>query len=100
MCSSDLKDAFGRKVYVPMNVDIDDQALTQIAERTGGKYYRADSTSTLQRIYSEIDTLEKTTAEVKKFQRYSELFRAFVAAGLAVLLLEILLAHTLWRKLP
>jgi Ca-activated chloride channel family protein len=94
------KDAFGRKVYVPMNVDIDDQALTQIAERTGGKYYRADSTSTLQRIYSEIDTLEKTTAEVKKFQRYSELFRAFVAAGLAVLLLEILLAHTLWRKLP
>lgn len=94
------KDAFGRKIYVPMNVDIDDDALTKIAERTGGKYFRADSTDTLHRIYSEIDRLEKTTVEVKKFQRYQEIFRWFITAGLAVLLLEILLTHTLWRKLP
>lgn len=94
------KDAFGRKIYVPMNVDIDDDALTKIAERTGGKYFRADSTDTLHRIYAEIDRLEKTTVEVKKFQRYQEIFRWFIAAGLAVLLLEILLTHTLWRKLP
>ncbi len=94
------KDAFGRKIYVPMNVDIDDDALTKIAERTGGKYFRADSTDTLLRIYAEIDRLEKTTAEIKKFQRFDEIFHWFIAAGLAVLLLEILLSHTLWRKLP
>ena len=94
------KDAFGRKIYVPMNVDIDDEALTKIAERTGGKYFRADSTDTLNNIYTEIDRLEKTTVEVKKFQRFQEIFRGFLAAGLALLLLEITLAHTLWRKLP
>ena len=49
------KDAFGRKVYVPMNVDIDDQALTQIAERTGGKYYRATNPEQLKEIYQEIE---------------------------------------------
>lgn len=93
-------DPFGRKVYVQMQVDIDDESLTRVATRTGGKYYRADSTDTLRSVYAEIDRLEKTEVEVKKFQRYRELFPWLVLPGLVLLLLEIILANTVWRKLP
>ena len=94
------QDAFGRKVYVNEPVDIDEATLKSIAERTGGKYYRADTTQTLREIYDEIDQLEKTTIEVRKFQRYTELFHWFLIPGLFLLLLEIILANTVWRKLP
>ncbi len=93
-------DPFGRKVYVPMEVDIDEDTLTKIAEKTGGNYFRADNSQTLRNIYSEIDRLEKTEAEVKKFQRYTDLFPWLVIPGLALMLMEIGLGHTVWRKLP
>jgi len=93
-------DAYGRKAYRPQQVDIDEDTLTQIAKRTGGKYYRADKTETLRSVYDEIDRLEKTEVEVKKYQRYSELFPWFALPGLVVLLLEVILNHTVWRKLP
>jgi len=93
-------DAFGRKVYVPVEVDIDEETLTRIAQRTGGKYYRADKTETLQSIYDEIDQLEKTEVEVKKHQRYREVFAWVGLPGLTLLLLEIILNNTVWRKLP
>ena len=67
---------------------------------TGGKYYRADSTETLKHIYAEIDQLEKTEIEVKKYVRRHELFWAFAAAGLALLLVEVTLGNTIWRRLP
>jgi len=59
-------DVFGQVRYVPMQVDIDEELLTKIAESTGGKYFRAVSTDTLRRIYDEIDRMEKTTAEGRK----------------------------------
>ena len=93
-------DAFGRKGYKQQPVDIDEETLTQIAKRTGGKYYRADKTETLRSIYDEIDRLEKTEIEVKKYQRYRELFPLVTLPGLVVLLLEVILNHTVWRKLP
>jgi len=68
-------DEFGRKRYAQRPVDIDEETLKQVAKRTGGKYYRADKTETLRSIYDEIDRLEKTEVEVKKYQRYQELFR-------------------------
>jgi Ca-activated chloride channel homolog len=93
-------DPFGRKVYVQLPVDIDEETLKQIAQKTGGKYYRADKSDTLRAIYADIDRLEKTEAEVKKFQRYRELFDWVVLPGLVLLLLEIILGNTVWRKLP
>ena len=93
-------DAFGRKGYKQQPVDIDEDTLTQIANRTGGKYYRADKTETLRSIYAEIDRLEKTEVEVKKYQRYREMFPWVALPGLVVLLLEVILNHTVWRKLP
>jgi len=94
------RDAFGRKYYVPINVDIDENVLQEIAHRTGGKYYRADKTETLHAIYSEIDRMEKTISEFKKYQRYREVFHWFAGPGLALILVELMLGNTVWRKLP
>jgi len=90
---------FGKR-YVPMEVDIDEDTLTAIAEKTGGKYFRADSTATLGRIYDEIDQFEKTEAVVKKFVQREELFRWAAVPGLLLLLVEVTLANTVWRRLP
>jgi len=95
-----VMDPFGRKVYQAMDVDIDEDTLTKISDKTGGRYFRADSSETLHRIYGEIDRLEKSDAKIKKFQHYDELFGQVVLAGLAVLVLEMILGHTVWRKLP
>ena len=90
---------FGKR-YVMMDVDIDEDTLTAIAEKTGGKYFRADSTATLGKIYDEIDQFEKTEAVVKKFVQREELFRWAAVPGLLLLLIEVTLANTMWRKLP
>jgi Ca-activated chloride channel family protein len=93
-------DQFGQKHYQWMDVDVDEDTLTKIAEKTGGKYYRADSADIFRRIYSEIDRLEKSIVEVKKYQHYKELFARVAVGGLGVFLLEMILSHTVWRKLP
>jgi Ca-activated chloride channel homolog len=91
----------GRKVgYRQEPVDIDEDTLQKIANMTGGKYYRADNSQRFQAIYAEIDKLEKTEAEVKKFAHHDELFAWLITPGLGLLLLEVLLRHTLWRRLP
>jgi Ca-activated chloride channel family protein len=90
----------GQKVYRPMPVDIDEDTLTKIANRTGGKYFRADNSENMRKIYDEIDRLEKTDFDVKKYRQYDELFSWVILAGLFVLLLEIILSQTIWRKLP
>ena len=81
-------------------VDIDETTLTAIADKTGGKYYRADSTDTLRKIYGEIDQFEKTEAVVKKFTQRIELFRWAAVPGLILLLVEVTLGNTVWRRLP
>jgi Ca-activated chloride channel homolog len=94
------KDQWGRMQYVDMAVDVDEETLKKIAQQTGGKYYRADTADTMRKIYADIDRLETTEVEVKKYQHYDELFGQAAIAGLAVLLLEMVLAQTVWRKLP
>jgi Ca-activated chloride channel homolog len=84
----------------PEPVDIDEDTLTKIANETGGKYYRADNSERFQAIYAEIDKLEKTEKQVKKFSHYRELFGWLITPGLGLLLLEVLLRHTVWRRLP
>jgi Ca-activated chloride channel family protein len=90
----------GEKVYRNIPVDVDEKTLQQIADQTGGKYYRADNAEKFQQIYAEIDKLEKTEATIKKYTQFTELFAWFVAAGLAVLLIEFVLAQTAFRRLP
>jgi Ca-activated chloride channel homolog len=90
----------GQKVYESQPVDIDEETLQKIADMTGGKYYRADNAERFEAIYAEIDKLEKTEAEIKKFSHHRELFAWLISPGLGLLLLEILLRHTVWRRLP
>ncbi len=93
-------DFSGRKIYQRVQVDVDEVTLGKIAEMTHGKYYRADSTDTLKKIYADIDRLEKSDAEVKKYSQYREIFSWFVIPGMFFLLLEVILSNTIWRKLP
>ncbi|HWD17791.1 MAG TPA: VWA domain-containing protein [Verrucomicrobiae bacterium] len=93
-------DWLGRKFYQMMDVDIDEDTLKKISEKTGGRYYRADSTSMFKQIYQEIDQLEKSEVEVKKYQHYDELFSQVTLVALSLLALELVLGHTVWRKLP
>lgn len=90
---------FGKR-YVYLPNEIDEETLQQIADKTGGKYFRARSEKELEDIYTEIDELEKTEIKVSEYVQYKELFPDFIYAGLILLILEILLAQTVFRKIP
>ena len=89
----------GRR-YVTVEVDIDEASLQEVAETTGGRYFRATDREGLGQIYEEIDALETTEIEVQNFTSYGELFHYPLAAGLVLLLLEVGLGQTVLRKLP
>ena len=95
-----VRDMFGRIRYHMEPADVDEDTLTKIANMTGGKYYRADNAEKFREIYDEIDKLEKTEVEVKKYSHYQELFPWLVSPGLGLLLLELVLRNTLLRRLP
>jgi Ca-activated chloride channel homolog len=94
------QNVFGQKGYIDQKVDIDEEMLTKVAEMTGGKYFRADNSVNFRKIYDEIDKLEKTEIEINKYQRFRELYPFFILAGLVILLLEVILSNTVWRRLP
>jgi Ca-activated chloride channel homolog len=90
----------GEMVYQDEPADVDEDTLKKIAQMTGGNYYRADDAKHFEQIYATIDKLEKTEAVINKFTEYKELFPWFVWSGLALLLLEVTLGQTVFRKLP
>jgi Ca-activated chloride channel family protein len=93
-------DVFGRLVYTTIPVDIDNDALQKIADISGGKFYRAKDTETLQKVYKEINQLETSKIATKHFQHVKEYFTWALNPGLLFLGLEILLVHTVWRRVP
>ncbi len=90
----------GRYIFGLSRVAIDEDLLTEISELTGGKYYRATDEAGLERIYEEINTLEKTEIEVTQFNSYSEEFRKFLIVGLILLILELILKNSFLRTVP
>ncbi len=90
---------FGKR-YVRVPVQIDEDLLKKVADITGGKYFRATDRTSLEKIYAEIGEMEKTKIEVTEYTRYSELFLPYALAALLLLLLEIILANTKFRKIP
>lgn len=80
--------------------DLDESTLQAIAMITGGQYFRAANTAALEEVYKTIDTLEKSTAEVKEFVHREERYPPLLALGLLALLLETLLGETILRRLP
>jgi Ca-activated chloride channel homolog len=81
-------------------VSIDEKLLTQIANETGGKYFRAIDNESLKNIYTDIDKLEKSKVEITALKRYSEEFFPFALAAAACLLLELILRFTVFKKFP
>jgi len=85
--------------YRMVQVEIDEELLTKIAELTGGYYFRATSTEALREIYHRIDELERTKIEVEHIRYWNEKFYPFAAAAFLLLLLERILVLTKFRRL-
>jgi len=90
---------FGRRYrYLPDQID--EEMLKQMAEMTGGLYFRAQTPEMLAEIYEQISALEKTEIKSQQYTRYRELFVYFALAGLGLFLVELLLVHTRFRRIP
>ncbi len=81
-------------------VAIDEKLLQNIADETGGKYFRATDNKSLGKIYNEIDRLEKSKVEITTFHRVTEKFYPFVLGAMIFLFIEILLRYTVLKKFP
>ena len=86
--------------YVNIPVEIDTKTLSDIAATTDGNFYRATNNAELKNIYKDIDKLEKTKMNVKKFSKRYEAYQPFAIAAILCLLLEILLRTTVLRRIP
>ena len=92
-------DIFGDLVFTEAEVKIDEQVLLEIAQTTGGKYFRATSNQSLEEVYNEINQLEKTELKSTKLYNYQEYFRIFLWIALGVLLLDALLRWVFYKFL-
>jgi Ca-activated chloride channel family protein len=90
---------WGRQ-YVNVPMDLDEDTLREIADLTGGKYFRAKSEGMLAEVYRRIDELEKSKIEVKHFTTYTELAPRIILLGLILLLVEVLIEAVIVRRLP
>ena len=81
-------------------MDRDEELLKNIAVQTGGQYFLATDTKSLEKIYETIDKLEKTTREIKHFTHYHELFLAWLKAACLLLLMITVLENTVFLKIP
>ncbi len=93
-------DMFGQVSYRMAEVKIDEKTLREMAEATGGRYFRATDKAKLEAIYEEIDRLEKIEVEISEFTLYHEEFVRWVLAALVLLAAEFLLSHFVFRKIP
>jgi Ca-activated chloride channel family protein len=81
-------------------VEIDEKLLTEIANETGGHYYRATDNTSLESIYRQIDGLEKSKVEITTTTTYTEKFFPFVMIALGLVFMELLLRYMVIRKFP
>jgi Ca-activated chloride channel family protein len=86
--------------YQMVPADIDEGMLQKISDMTGGAYFRATDTKTLQDIYNKIDKLEKSKVEITSYRQATELFYNWLGAGLILILLEFSLSKSVFRKIP
>ena len=95
-----MKDQAGNTRLVMDRVDVDEKTLQAVAGQTGGTFYRATDTDSLQKIYEQINRLEKTALTVQKFEHYDELYSWALIPAIAFLGLGVGLQHTRFRRLP
>jgi Ca-activated chloride channel family protein len=95
-----VTDMFGNIMYQNQRVHFNEAGLKEVAKIADGQFYRATDTKSLEQIFNDIDKLEKTTVSVKKYQQYRDLFPVCLATGLGLLIAQLLLSQTIWKKLP
>jgi Ca-activated chloride channel family protein len=95
-----VMDVFGREQVVYQESALDEETLQEIAQITGGRYYRAIDTAELGKIYDEINSVEQSQIEIESYTRYRELAGLLLVPALLILLAEMVLRKTALRKLP
>ena len=95
-----VRNPMGDIVTQQQKVTIDEKLLTDIANETGGKYFRAKDNEGLKNIYTSIDALEKSKIEVTTFTRFTDKFFPFIMASMFFILLEVVLRFTVFKKFP
>ena len=90
----------GTTQYVNLRADVDVETLGEIASTAGGHFYRATNTAELKKIYEDIDKLEKTKMDVKKFSKQYDAYQPFALAAFVSMLLEVLLRLVVFRRIP
>ncbi|PYL92948.1 MAG: hypothetical protein DMF14_02070, partial [Verrucomicrobia bacterium] len=95
-----ITDGRGNVYYQNAPVSFNETGLREVARIADGKFYRATDTQSLASIYQDIDKLEKTTISARKYQEYRDLFPECIAAGLGLLIGQLLLGQTIWKRLP
>ncbi|MGE0529318.1 MAG: VWA domain-containing protein [Bdellovibrionales bacterium] len=97
-----VEDVFGRKVkrYRPIHSAVNEELLTKMAQETGGKFWRATTGDALQRVFREIDRLEKSNIETSQYTRYAELFPPYLRASVLLYMIAVFLGTTMLRKGP
>ncbi len=93
-------DPFGGVSYQMMDVEIDEETLSEIASRTGGKYFRATDKDKLKAIYDEINSLEKSKVEITDLTLYHERSLPLLLMALALLVAEFIFAHVILKRIP
>jgi Ca-activated chloride channel family protein len=83
-----------------MPSELDEQTLVDIAAATEGEFFRAHNAKKLEDIYARIDKLEKTEIKMKSYTTYAEKFYPWLWAGFLLVLVEVVLAHTRFRRIP
>lgn len=95
-----VQNAFGVTRTQQMPVEIDEDVLREISDKTGGKYFRATDNESLKEIYNEIDKLEKTILDTQDYSRKQEEYFPFLAFGVLLVFLDFVLGLTVVRSLP
>ena len=94
-----VTDAWGRQVIQKVQVDVDEESLEEIANITGGQFFRATDNKSLLKIYEEIDALERTEIEVKEYQNYTELYSWFTIPAAFASIFFLFLSRGIFHKI-
>src|SRR2546428_11801346 len=95
-----VTDALGNVLYRIARESFNEAGFKEVAKIAEGQFYRATDTKSLEAIYRDIDKMERSTVSVKKYQQYRDLFSLCIMSGCGLLIGQILLAQTIWKKLP
>ena len=95
-----VTDALGNILYQRQHVEFNEAGLKEVTRIAEGQFFRATDTKSLEAIFRDIDKMEKSTVSVRKYQQYRDLFPLCIMSGAGLLVAQLVLSQTIWKKLP